>query len=468
MSVLDSFLEKISLTHCGVVVDDTGSCRANMLPRLIHDTTACLCEGGLASRMRVLLPVRNTIESLLILFGCWHAGAIVFPVHASASPLQLERLRHQVDPHAIILDQASARILKDQLPRQHEVRGTRTVLAIVKPQDTQTCHFESVADVGLMSSGSTGEPKIALHRFSSLLLNASLHAEAISLSHNDIVGASLPLNFSYGLVAALLAPLLTGSSCVLTKPEGLNRGLWAKRRSVSVLSLTPFTARSFIGSKLELPFLRVLTVGGDSMPHSLAKDLLNSIPNLCLYTTYGLSEAGPRVTTCHVTPELLQAFPNIPMGSPLTGVSLDIEGGGITGELVVRTPTAMLGYFRSAETTLSVLSPYGLHTGDFVLREGGQIFFLGRKKRIISHCGEKIFPLIIEESIRRFNGVLDAWVEGEPDREVGQVPVAYVIPRNDELDLGDLRRFLRKHLPGSHIPREFHSVDKFPAHVIRK
>lgn len=129
---------------------------------------------------------------------------------------------------------------------------------------------------------------------------------------------------------------------VLFEPEQPDSGKALVQDGVSVAMATPFTSRRIIHA---LERTRLLTIGGDVLHPTLALELLESYPELDLYATYGLSEAGPRVATCRVTMPLLRDAGAVPLGEPLEGVTLrlrDVEPHCGVGELVIRSPTLML------------------------------------------------------------------------------------------------------------------------------
>ncbi|WP_186177300.1 AMP-binding protein, partial [Burkholderia gladioli] len=146
------------------------------------------------------------------------------------------------------------------------------------------------------SSGSTGTPKVIIQSFSNLLRNASMHAAAVRLDASDTVVLNLPLNYSYGLVAGLLATLLVGAKGVLLDQQRVDI-----RRALDAFDATTCMGTpSNVLVNFPVDYLgkvKRLMVGGDVMRPRLASSLLDAMKDAEIFATYGLTEAGPRVAT---------------------------------------------------------------------------------------------------------------------------------------------------------------------------
>lgn len=131
--------------------------------------------------------------------------------------------------------------------------------------------------------------------------------------------------------------------------------------------------------------------------------------------------------------------------------------------MIVKTPTLMNGYLNDINSTNKTISQNDkiLYTGDLFYKYKNHYFFSGRKKRIISRAGEKIYPYMIEKSIVSFPSVHDAWVEGKYHEIYGEVPIVYIVANND-LNISLLKRHLMKKIPKSFIPVEWNIVSELP------
>lgn len=454
-------LEFVERRADGVLVTVDG---AQLVDRC-HEWSAYLRALELPRGTPLLLPMRATVDTIAILLATWCEGLMPIPVKGSAPVAYLELLAARLPSAVIVTDSASCRLLSSD-GRRFDVSPNARFVAYI-PQHTRPSapRFPGGGDVGLLTTGSTGASKVVVHALERVLANATLHAQVIGLMPQDRIGLSLPLSFSYGLVAGLLATLLVEARGILVDPEQADVGGALLQHRVTVGMGTPYSARQLLVSRA-LESLRVLTIGGDVLHVPLARAMLEQNPELELFATYGLSEAGPRVATCRISQELLDHFQAIPLGRPLPGVRLRLapsaEARG-TGELLVSSPTRMLGYLDDPDATALALDRESaeLRSGDqFTLREG-ELFFAGRNKRVICRAGEKLYPAGIERHIVSFGGVLDALVRALPDAQYGEVPEAYVVP-GAGFSLQELERHLRRALPRSQVPAVWHVVERLP------
>lgn len=323
--------------------------------------------------------------------------------------------------------------------------------------------------IGILSSGSTGKPKVIIHTLDRVLHNATLHATSIGLRAEDTVALTLPLNFSAGLVAGLLSTLITGASGIFIDAQKINPRRLLPQLHVSVCMATPATIMS-VYDTTTLDRARVVTVGGDTINYRLACELIEYCGRATeVYSTYGMTEAGPRISSSTVTREILEHYNAIPLGKPLEGVQLDIRTTDTvagSGELLVSTPTAMYGYLNpSLESSTTQDKPFGtIRTGDIfkVLSDG--LVFVGRSGRLIVRGGENIYPAVIESAILKHLDIDDVWVTAEPDELLGHVPKAYIIG-NRKIESSYMAKKLRQVLPSSYIPAIWEYAEKLPDHA---
>src|SRR5205823_150846 len=161
----------------------------------------------------------------------------------------------------------------------------------------------------------------------SLVRNARRHADAVGLTGRDTVLVNLPLFYSYAIVAQALAALVTGARLVVSGPPFSPEAYEAAvgRYAVTSSSLTPTIARLLLAQGTRLPVgLRMLTVGGDRIAPEHVTRLRSANPDVELYVTYGLTEAGPRVSTLAAHREPPGRHGSV--GVPLDGVTVSLRG----------------------------------------------------------------------------------------------------------------------------------------------
>lgn len=213
--------------------------------------------------------------------------------------------------------------------------------------------------------------------------------------------------------------------------------------------------------------LRLCVSAGAIMPATLNEEFERAF-GVPLLDGYGITETATMVTMNWPTGARVMGSCGLPLpGSsvrivePETGADV---GTGEDGELWVQGPHVMLGYHQRPQETAEVLTGGWYHTGDLGRRdEHGYITISGRTKELIIRGGENIYPAEVEESLLATDAVLDAAVAGKADEALGEVPVAFVVPRDpDSFDPDALLATCRENLAHFKVPAEVHVVEQIP------
>lgn len=254
-------------------------------------------------------------------------------------------------------------------------------------------------EVVLVTSGTSSDfSSGCVHSLIALRRNGRRHAEAIGMTRSDRVLVNLPLYYSFAFVAQALAANEVGADLVVSGPPFAPSQYFSDltEQDISITSITPVIVRQILhGSRQCLPScVRVLTVGGDRLSFEEADGLRTRFRGVELYLTYGLTEAGPRVSTAaaHLIPP--ERWTSV--GKPLSGTRVRIAPIGenaLEGELLVHSDTLLerkIG--RNVEDPTVVIDGLRwLRTGDiFRVDEDGYLFFCNRKSEFIILKGEKI------------------------------------------------------------------------------
>lgn len=340
-------------------------------------------------------------------FAAMAAGAVPALVGPSTPSARLKELIAALNPAAIL----SLRPMPADLgasPSQN-IGGARVSRFI--PEVPAAAQGEVI----LLTSGTSGFASGCVHDFNSLILNAERHAQSIAQRIDDAILVSLPLYFSYALVAQALASLVRGNRLIIGGPPFhvptyLNS---LSRFGVTISSLTPVLIGSLLQSGASLPNeLRVLTVGGDSLAPATVEELIRRRPDQELYLTYGLTQCGPRVSTLAAHAEPKARYSSV--GLPLAGTSVRLEevpgSAGLT-QLFVSSATIMKRRIGIHEIGPHNGSPCAetVATGDiFTQDEQGYLYFRGRLSDYIVRHGEKVCLAAVRRVAMRFPNVLRA------------------------------------------------------------
>ncbi len=471
MGAIHSLLSDLQRRDAIAVGDHDREVTGARLAGEVHVLAETLADIGLRDGHAVLLRMGSTVDCVVALLATMKCGAIAYVGNPYDPTERVVDTVTRFVPHLLIADTPTALLMQARMGAYGAeiiplgLDGLRAVrFAANAAPLTERLGSARNAGLAIFSSGTTGDPKAILHSIDSVFANAALHAEAIDLGPDDIVGCALPIYFSYGLVANLFASLLTGATVRLHEKSAAIDERWLHERRIGVLALTPFFAQQM---KTESPYLRTMTFGGDALTARIGREALERFPHCRLYATYGLTEAGPRVATWRLNETVFDKHDIAPLGTPLRGVEIgltDAYGNSVEhGELVVKTPTRMLGYFQGIDKGFHMPCwPEGeVHTGDVYERRDGELFFVGRMKEIIVQSGEKIYPLAIELVIQSIEGVIDVRVDAVPDPRKGQIARA-LIHADPSVTPKVVRRALLQRFSAASLPEQMEFVESIP------
>jgi long-chain acyl-CoA synthetase len=336
-------------------------------------------------------------------------------------------------------------------------------------------------DVALMvpTGGTTASPKAVMLTHRNLIANAfQLREVTGGQDGTESVLSVLPFFHAYGLSVCLLASWVKGGT-VHMLPRYETRAVLnlIVRERIELLALVPAMI-SALNAELkkhpvDLSFVRGVTSGASALSPAVRAEF-ESHGVRDLVEGYGLSEASP------VTHANRVGAANHPgtIGQPLPDTEakvVDQETGtrempdGEPGELIVRGPQVMKGYFNNPQATAAALRDGWLYTGDLAKRDrDGYYTIVDRKKDIIKTSGFLVVPAEVEEVIARYPEVAEAAVIGVPDDERGELIRALVVPREGRLDVAALERFCGEHLGKHKRPRQYEVVTELPKNFLGK
>ncbi|OIN27691.1 long-chain-fatty-acid--CoA ligase [Vibrio barjaei] len=361
--------------------------------------------------------------------------------------------------------------------------------------------FESAAMQGddtaviLYTSGTTGQPKGAELSHSNMLANAMSSQYLMRLEYSDTTMATLPLFHSFGQTVMMNASVLTGSSIVLIPrfdPKLVIQQIIDHKVSVFAGVPTMYIALLTVGEQLPEQSeqvkhsLRLGVSGGASMPVEVIRQFESRF-ELPVLEGYGLSETAPVATFNHIDGDRLPGS----VGQPLCGHMIkisDVQGNalpvGELGEVCIKSPSVMKGYYGRAEASAEALRDGWFWSGDIGrLDEHGNLFIVDRVKDMIIRGGYNVYPREIEEVLMCHPDVEMVAVVGEHDERLGEEIHAHVVLHENCTSDGETlvawcrsqladykyprRVFIRASLPmtatGKILKRELHPLDVMEA-----
>jgi long-chain acyl-CoA synthetase len=469
---------------------------------------------------RVALMMPNILQYPVALFGALRAGYTVVNCNPLYTPRELEhQLRdsgaeaivilanfastlaqvvNRTDVKHVIVTQLGdllgfpkrtainfvVRFIKRMVPAWH-IRGAVSFRSALrqgaggkwKPADVRPDDIAFLQYTG----GTTGVPKGAMLSHANMVANLQqAHAWLKSFLEEgrETIITPLPLYHIFALTANCLVFLKIGATNVLiTNPRdipGFVKELARYPFSVITGVNTLYKALLNHPDFAKLDFSRLkLCLGGGMAIHASVAERWKQVTGKTLIEAYGLTETSPAVA---VNPLNLPEY-NGSVGLPLPSTEIAIRDDqghdlsvGEAGELCVRGPQVMKGYWQRPDETAEVMMADGfMRTGDIaVVDEAGYLHIVDRKKDLISVSGFKVFPNELEEVADSHPGVLEAGAVGVPDARSGEAVKLVVVRRDPTLSGEDLLAFCRKNLTGYKVPRHIEFRDNLPKTPIGK
>ncbi|QOR38364.1 AMP-binding protein [Billgrantia diversa] len=484
------------------------------LDRLSADFAAWLQhETGLKPGDRIAIQLPNVLQFPVAVFGALRAGLVV----VNTNPLYTEReMAHQFKDSGAraililanmanklekVLDRTDIEhVLVTELGDLHGFPKRFLINAVVKhvkkmvpsyslpmavpfrkalKEGASRQHSEverGLDDIAALqyTGGTTGMPKGTMLTHCNLVANMLQAEGAIGpgLSQGkEVVIAPLPVYHIYTFTVNCLFLMETGNhSILITNPRDLDNFV----KELQKIKFTGFIGLNTLFNALcnredfrKLDFSRLhLTISGGMALTKAAANRWEEITGCPIAEGYGLTETSPIVSFNPVDSIQLGTI-----GKPVAGTSVkvvDADGNtlplGEPGELCVRGPQVMKGYWNLDEETAKVLNDDGwFHTGDIaVLQDDGFIKIVDRKKDMILVSGFNVYPNEIEDVVAKHPGVVESAAVGIPDENSGEAVKLFVVARDESLDEKGLREWCKKELAGYKVPRFVEFRDELP------
>jgi acyl-CoA synthetase (AMP-forming)/AMP-acid ligase II len=468
-------------------------------------TIAAALALGVKKGDRVGLWGPNTSEWIYAALGILGAGGILVPLNTRWSAEEIAYALHKADASALFVSQGflgldqlgslraaapSLRATETVVMLEGEVEGGHTFgeflsmgAAISRGQvetSVGAIEPEDPSDI-MFTSGTTGRPKgVVLRHGTSLQLYSSL-ADLETLQPGDVYLIIPPFFHCFGYKAGWMACLLKGVTMIPQKTfvvdEVLDR---IQNDKVSVILGPPTVFTDILHSsrlsEIDCSSLRVSCPSAASVPVELIERLSAELGFDVVLNAYGLTEAHGAVSMCHPgdDPALVANF----AGPPLAGCEVkivDAEGAELAanqqGEVLVRGYNLMTEYYEEPQATAEAIDAEGwLHTGDIgLLNDVGYLKITDRKKDMIITGGFNVYPAEVERVLLLDDNVGEAAVVAALDDRMGEVGIAFVVPRPGTTIDGDaLLTRARQSLAGYKVPREIRIVESLPRNASLK
>ena len=474
----------------------------------------------LAKGDRIAIMMPNVLQYPVVLFGALRAGLVV----VNTNPLYTAReLKHQLQDSGakaiVVLDNFAATLqqvvadtrvqhvvttglgdmlgfpkaalinfalkyIKKMVPAFHLPQAVRLRDALTRgaphPLPPVSLGHDDIAFLQY-TGGTTGVAKGAMLTHGNMVANM-LQADAWINSGTtvgkEVIITALPLYHIFSLTAnGLVFTRLGGLNWLITNPRDMPG-------FVKELKASGFTALTGVNTLFngllntpgfaDVDFSRLhLTLGGGMAVQRAVAERWKKVTGCTLAEAYGLTETSPAV--CINPLDLKEYNGSIGLPVPSTDVAIWSEDGqplpvGEAGELMVRGPQVMKGYWQRPEETAKVLGSDGwLHTGDIArMDEKGYFYIVDRKKDMILVSGFNVYPNEVEDVVMEHPGVLEVAAVGVADEHSGEVVKLFVVRKDPALSEEDLKEFCHDRLTGYKRPRQIEFRDELPKSNVGK
>jgi fatty-acyl-CoA synthase len=465
--------------------------RTHRLANALHDL-------GLEPGDRVSFITYNTHQLLEAYYGVLEAGMVLSPVNVRLTPHEIAYILDHAASKAVFFHRDFTPLVEALVPQL----STRPVFVVMEGEPGALARHEYEALLGgasteprhpqidenaiaelFYTSGTTGLPKGVALSHRNLHLHALTAEIALRFDEDDVVLHVVPLFHVNGWGVPHFVTMTGGRHVMLRRFDPVALMTAVEQHKVTRLLGVPAIFNAVLHhsdrKNHDLTSLRQLIIGGSPASPALVRALESEI-GVQAIVGYGLSETTPIVTLAQPRQFLTAAEPaeraaerQAMTGWPLPGIALrvvDVTGADVRpdgeqiGEILVRSNTVMIGYYRDPDATGVAVRDGWLHTGDMaVIDEEGYVTIKDRSKDVIIRGGENISSVDVENCIAAHPAVLEVAVVAAPDERFGEAPVALVVLKPGATATEkDLKAHCKEHLARFKVPREFHFREALP------
>ncbi|MEM6460891.1 MAG: long-chain-fatty-acid--CoA ligase [Pseudomonadota bacterium] len=450
-----------------------------------HDRIAALAGGlaalGVKSGDRVAYLGLNSHWLTEIYFAPSLLGALAVPINYRLAPAEIEVILEDCTPKVLVFDRHFAQMAETfqakvetlifaDWARADGITNYDDLLAESAPPPDKLGSADQESMILFYTSGTTGRPKGVMLSHTNMLANAAGTSAAYGYSAEDRLLLSGPL-FHLATGSRVFSAVLYGIPMVI-QPKFEVEELMSliSTHEVTTTTLVPTMFQMMLDhprfTDFDLGPLKLLSYGGAPMPVGLMDRLLKAFPGVTFGQGYGMTEVSPVI--CVLTPDDHRPqegrYPKLTsVGRPMpycdvrivTQEDKPVEPGE-TGEIVVRGPNVMNGYWNRPVDTESALRGGFYHTGDAGwMDEDGYLHLAGRTREMIITGGENVYPIETENCLSQHDAVASAAVLGLPDEQWGERVVAAVTLKSP-VSPDELISHCKERIAGYKVPKAVH------------
>jgi long-chain acyl-CoA synthetase len=446
-----------------------------------------LRKHGIKFGDRVALFLPNGIDFVATFFAVLGLGAVVVPINPLLKPDEISHILQDSEASVLVVHDALANAALQTLANAPHLKSVILAGAVdvgASSRIPQTVKVDELSigtaaengdwpvviqpetDLGVLvyTSGTTGKPKGAMLTHHNLLSVFPSRLDLFDVGEHDKCLATLPLCHIYGMTVVMIGTIARGAAMVvMPKFEAKNALDLIDRESVTILPAVPAMYSMMLGELeqggFDVSTIRVCFSGGSPLSTELLPKIENAF-GAPVIEGYALTE-----TACVATINPLHGARKIgSVGPAVPGVQIGIfhesgnqlsHGEDQIGEIAVKGPNVMVGYYKQPVASSEVLKDGWFLTGDLGYRDADNyIFIVGRKKELILRGGANVYPREVEDVIMQLSGIREVAVIGVPDERMGERVKAIVVADGSlPLTEDDVKAHCAEHLADYKVPR---------------
>jgi long-chain acyl-CoA synthetase len=463
------------------LVEASGAWTYRELASVVAETQAWLVKCGVRPGDRVLIVCENCRALAATFLALTAIDAWPVFVNAKLSAREVDAIRDHCGARRVIYTTSVSIHATEHANRHHAFIGDVGGLgpigvgALNEAAELEPIDADPANRVAAMiyTSGTTGLPKGVMLTHKNLLFVAETSAKIRSLTTEDRLYGIMPMSHIVGLSVVLLGTLISGASLYLSpRFDPMTARAALERERLTVLLGVPAMFAQFVEyarlrrlTSLHFPPLRIISCSGAPL-HPTIKSAAENLFGLPLHNGYGVTECSPniaqtRIASPRADTSVGPVFPGVEVR--LVGPDGRLVAEGATGELWVRGPNVMKGYYRDPEGTAAALDPEGwFNTRDLARREDGNLFIMGRTKDLIVHSGFNVYPVEVETVLNAHPAVVQSAVLGRPLAGDEQVVAFVQLLPGSLLTVGELAAYVAQHLAMYKRPSEIFFISSMP------
>ena len=421
-------------------------------------------QEGVKSEDRVPILIDNSPNFIISVLSLWMIEAIPVPINLKLSVSEIEEQLKFLDCRFVLIDKS----FKEKI----SLSNVKQIELSVLNEDSEKSEVDFKFDTNrtaviMFTSGSSGKPKAVELTFSNLIQSAKIGNEYLKQTEEDRWLVSLPF-YHIGGFSIIFRALMFSEAIIFPTSLKIDSIIESiQKQKLTLISLVSSQMKNLLDKNIKPnPEMRHILLGGGFIDSSIMKEAINNGWNVS--KVYGSTETSSFVTILSAYEFKLKSES---VGKPIPPNEIFIYDenkneliNNIEGEIVVKSPAVMKGYWNDKVTTIKKLFKGFYFTGDYGYKDSeGYIYVVNRRSDLIVTGGENVNPAELEEMIMKFLKVKEVCVFEIDDIYWGQKIAAAIVSKSDEkFEIDELKDFLKDKIASFKIPKEIYFVDEFP------